>query len=393
VAQSRSAGDTSSATPLTDAYAVLGVPPDADATTLAQAYRRAARRTHPDTGGSAEAFAAVQAAWQALSGDRPDPVDPWTVGDWGVDAQPAAPPTSPSHPDRAPSAHDSAGADDDAWGETSPGDDWGQTSPDDDLPAPGPDTHRNPFAPGAVRLPEPTLPIRRTRPLPRRGALDRVLECAMGAAAATAIGTTAVAGSRIPGPAYLVVGAWLVFFGLGVLIGHSRGAFGVIAWTLPVLLVTVPVAAWASNEGGAAARTLMLAVAALCAAATWWEHRRVRRSRPPQHGGREAARIGARLKRHHLALRWNEVRRALATPGSTVARVVESGFQDPARRWMCIDAVTGSTTIPDLSAADVELNSWVVLDPSGAVLVVAPTDAPRAWAAAVRRAASAQGVR
>lgn len=45
---------------------MLGVPPDADPEALRRAYRRALRRTHPDTGGDAEAFLAVQQAWQLV---------------------------------------------------------------------------------------------------------------------------------------------------------------------------------------------------------------------------------------------------------------------------------------------------------------------------------------
>lgn len=50
--------------PLSDSpYEVLGVASDADAATLRIAYRRALRTAHPDTGGDAIRFHAVQAAW------------------------------------------------------------------------------------------------------------------------------------------------------------------------------------------------------------------------------------------------------------------------------------------------------------------------------------------
>src|SRR5215207_10789219 len=53
--------------PLSDSpYEVLGVPPDADATTLRIAYRRALRLTHPDTGGDPTRFHAVQIAWELV---------------------------------------------------------------------------------------------------------------------------------------------------------------------------------------------------------------------------------------------------------------------------------------------------------------------------------------
>jgi len=45
---------------------VLGVRPDADTEELRRAYRRALRQTHPDTGGVAVRFHAVQAAWESV---------------------------------------------------------------------------------------------------------------------------------------------------------------------------------------------------------------------------------------------------------------------------------------------------------------------------------------
>jgi len=51
-------------------YEVLGVPATADQVELRRAYRRLLRETHPDTGGSADRFTAVQAAWERIG----DPV-------------------------------------------------------------------------------------------------------------------------------------------------------------------------------------------------------------------------------------------------------------------------------------------------------------------------------
>ena len=52
-------------------YEVLGVRPDATHDELRRAYRRLLRETHPDTGGTAAAFQAVQEAWE-LIGDPED---------------------------------------------------------------------------------------------------------------------------------------------------------------------------------------------------------------------------------------------------------------------------------------------------------------------------------
>ena len=49
-----------------DPYTVLGVARGADEAQIHAAYRDAVRRTHPDAGGSAEAFEAVQEAYEAL---------------------------------------------------------------------------------------------------------------------------------------------------------------------------------------------------------------------------------------------------------------------------------------------------------------------------------------
>src|SRR5690606_33546114 len=47
-------------------YEVLGVSPTASEAELKRAYRRALRDSHPDAGGSAAAFHAVQVAWQRI---------------------------------------------------------------------------------------------------------------------------------------------------------------------------------------------------------------------------------------------------------------------------------------------------------------------------------------
>lgn len=47
-------------------YQVLGVSPDVSTKALRRAYRRALRRTHPDTGGDPEEFILVQQAWKSV---------------------------------------------------------------------------------------------------------------------------------------------------------------------------------------------------------------------------------------------------------------------------------------------------------------------------------------
>lgn len=71
-------------------YDVLGVPPDATDDDLRKAYRRRARETHPDTGGSAEQFSLVQLAYEVLRdpGQR-ETYDRSLVGETLGDSEPA----------------------------------------------------------------------------------------------------------------------------------------------------------------------------------------------------------------------------------------------------------------------------------------------------------------
>ena len=52
---------------MTDLYAALGVPRDADRATIRRAYWKQARRAHPDAGGSPEAFELIKTAHDVLT--------------------------------------------------------------------------------------------------------------------------------------------------------------------------------------------------------------------------------------------------------------------------------------------------------------------------------------
>jgi curved DNA-binding protein CbpA len=52
---------------VTDLYAALDLPKDAPPSAVKAAYRRAAKREHPDAGGSRESFALVKTAYDTLS--------------------------------------------------------------------------------------------------------------------------------------------------------------------------------------------------------------------------------------------------------------------------------------------------------------------------------------
>ncbi|WP_353827113.1 J domain-containing protein [Agromyces sp. SYSU T0242] len=83
--------------PLSDSpYEVLGVPADADLTTLRAAYRRALRHAHPDTGGDAEHFHAVQRAWELVG--TPEARAAFDRGSGPGMAEPQHAPWAPSAP-------------------------------------------------------------------------------------------------------------------------------------------------------------------------------------------------------------------------------------------------------------------------------------------------------
>ncbi len=82
-----------------DPYAVLGVPRDAGDAEIHAAYRRAVRRTHPDAGGSSDAFESVQAAYEVLR-------DPARRAAW------RAPPAATARPRPAPAHSASASMED-----------------------------------------------------------------------------------------------------------------------------------------------------------------------------------------------------------------------------------------------------------------------------------------
>lgn len=64
--QRRPTGPVTQTEPSDTPYAVLGVDPHASEAELRRAYRRRQRQTHPDLGGDAVAFHAVQVAWERV---------------------------------------------------------------------------------------------------------------------------------------------------------------------------------------------------------------------------------------------------------------------------------------------------------------------------------------
>lgn len=54
-------------------YRILGIPKGATEQQIDRAYRRLAKENHPDQSGDRERFEMVQAAYEIVSGKRPDP--------------------------------------------------------------------------------------------------------------------------------------------------------------------------------------------------------------------------------------------------------------------------------------------------------------------------------
>ena len=61
-----STDDSRAGGPTFTLYAVLGISPDSDPATIRNAFRRLARRYHPDTGGDAHYMSAINKAWAEL---------------------------------------------------------------------------------------------------------------------------------------------------------------------------------------------------------------------------------------------------------------------------------------------------------------------------------------
>lgn len=336
----------SDATGEQDHYAVLDVPRDADAATVARAYRTAVRRSHPDTGGSAEDFDAVQRAWTVL-GDLAERAryDAALAGDWGV-----------------------AG-----WG-VSP-DDAAPTSRAGEQDASGADL--DPFEPGALPLPPFDLGDARR---PRRvlpNVTDRSLVLTAATSAGVVVVTAAVAGPRISGAAYVVLVALSFFTGFGILVGRVFGSEGVVPWVGVAVLMSGAMLAVAVDEGLGSDDVVLLTSAALgCAAVAVLLGRHHRLGRPSV--GRPADRAGGRIERYRLAGEWNRVRDALLVPGTHLERVVAPAELEGPGRWLLSEPRTGRTAVRALGE-DARLGSWLVLDERGEVTAVAPSTALKAW--------------
>lgn len=362
----------SGAVPEQDHYEVLGAQRDCDTAELTRAYRRAMRRTHPDMGGSAEEFAAVQLAWETL-GD-PDlrarydgGADDWAFDDWGVAAAEPAP--SPS-----PGAARTSDTRDDPGGEGV-------------RPRATRDHARKPFAPGAVELPEPVLPaVRHRRPVPF-AALDGAGKLAQLCAGGGALVVLSFGAARIDEVSYGLALTSAALIALAWPVARRFGWTGILTWAVPLLAIVGAMVVWGIGVDPGPGAFLLAAVGLVAVATLFRLIVRAERDARPHARSREAERIGRRFEQYELAEDWNLVRDALTTPAAVLERVLEVAAPIGARRYVMLDPHTARTTVRVLDA-DVPDGTWFVLGPDDRILALAAGAAPEAWSRVIRRGSS-----
>jgi len=370
-----------------DHYARLGLARDATAREVAAAFRRQARLHHPDVGGSAADFAAIEEAYRVLRDPASraaydadlaaaEPGDDWADVGWGVPldepapaehaaAEPPAPATPP--PPHRPSA------DHDPYRPSPPP---GTRLPPEP-PRPGP---VSPFGPGALALPEvdpgsadPPAPVPRWAP----------------AAVAAAAGVAWVA---------LVVGGvvgriglgWFALAGLAVPCG--LGAFflarprrgGAVRAVIAAVLVLGPLSRGAGTGTPRPALGALVLLLILASALTAVAERLRWSLRHAAFAVQREARVrrAELLRTRAIAVEWNRVRDALRDP---TARAVAAG-PVAAGPFVATGEVDRFCWDPVLSASVVyrvplwvAQGQWVVLDTTGEVTAVASHGAPEAW--------------
>jgi len=351
-------------------YDVLGVPRDADRQEIARAYRAAMRRLHPDAVGgeapverteTADELIAVQAAWRVLGDpearvayDRElgSSADLWDDLGWGAavgdpEHGAAAPrPDADEPPTRRP--------------RPAPG----------PVPAPSAEPWRTPYAPGAVRVPEPVLP----EGPPTRSALDWAV-----IAAAGLLGAATVGGIVEIGLSHLV--------GVGAAVGYVALLAGIVGTTLEFQRGDQARAAgfaitvfWVVLSPGVPFRfgtpaTVVGGLAAAAIAAGVWAVRRRRRAVRRRQLDRTA-----RVNAYHGAVEWNRVREALRAPGSHVERCSGVYNSDDPRYMRAVHPETGEETIRE-TGRPLPRHAWIVVADDGEVLCAAPPGALDAWLA------------
>lgn len=380
---------------MSDHYAVLGVAPDATSAEVAAAFRTAARRAHPDMGGSAEEFAEVALAWEVLADPTARaaydlaraPVDAWSDVGWG--ATTASP--GPSGDDDEEAVAD---------GPLAP---WWTT---DEHDADAPD--------GAVALDDPTLPRRRRggldpfrgpavafpppspRPLtdfvpPRWRApvmLAAAVVAVVVAAPVTGLTSVAMAPNAAAGSLRPIAVALVGMLGVVVLLAAGRALVrhwvehpsGRAAVQAPAWFGLAVVALLVRGPLLLAIEVVVLTAVAAAAlearrrAQNWQVHARQRRN------AAFAEAIAARTK----ADRWNALRAAADVPGARIVRIGKKVRGERRRRRVRAVGALRSRVHEFTDFA--QEGWWAAIDEHGDVVALAPGDAPRHWSAAAKSA-------
>jgi hypothetical protein len=390
-----------------DHYECLGLPRDASPAQVTQAFRRAARRTHPDAGGRPSDFVAVAEAYRVLGDpllraqyDRELDGGPagWDEVDWGTEVGGEA-------PEGEPSAGPAGG--DDVWH----GDVDLHDGPADDGEAndEGADPRRlDAFVGPPRRIPDPLAdPAAPALPSIRPGRVETsaaVVAWVLGLVALALLVVAATRGAWGRSDAGAAAGddgvsttiAWVSVCAFAVILHalsppRSRGTAAAWIFTCIGLVMLSPVVGGVTrvSEGPRALHiaALATAVSAVAVALAWALAFARRRAHPDRLTALWQRDPGWRADRYHRAVAWNLVRTALQVPGTTALAVGpaardSTGVPFPGRRWTW-DPRTGIESVRTISR-HVPLGSWLVLDDEDRVVAGAPVGAPEAWLSALR---------
>lgn len=367
-----------------DHYARLGLARHATSREVAAAFRRLARLHHPDVGGSADEFAALEEAYRVLRDpasraaydaacdaalDAAEPGDDWDDLGWGVplDVPPAAAPTANAAPEGPPAP------DRDPYHHASP-------PPGQRVPPAPPRPGLAPFGPGALALPvldpgpaEPVAPV------------PRWVTTATAAGAATAWVALLVGGVALRiGLGWFVLVLAAVPCGLAAFLVARPRRWGEVRAVFLLMVAAGPLTrssgggAVAPHAAGLAALLILAALLTGAAERLRWSHRHAAFA-----AQREArARRAQLLDRRSKAVEWNRVREALRDPsaralcvGPWLAAVLDVRDAVPRPCW---DPTLGASVVHRVPAW-VAQGWWVALDGLGDVTAVARPGAPEAW--------------
>jgi hypothetical protein len=384
-------------------YERLGVPRAASARQMARAFRRVARRAHPDVGGSPEDFTAAAEAYRVLS----DPAlraeydrvldggaASWDDVDWGAEVGREA---------AADDVTDSPKAKDDGprpWNDGGSGVDapkGGGTLDQQGLdPFVGPPLRvPDPLAPGTSPLPSLPPSAAETRASVVTWALFVAAPLLMILAEPVAV-SSQTGGTPEDGPHTLLI-SWGFFVGLAVVIQAEAGpgsAYRPLAWIASLFAAGTPLALLSFSLASTwwfLAGTVV-AWATLAASVYWARQYRTRRSCPARVAALRQADTKWLLDRHHRAVEWNAVRASLLQPGTALVVVGPvatdpAGVPVPGHRWAWnprtrVEAVWA---VPDGTPQ----GWWLVFDDEDRVVASAPAGAPQAWLSALSGTAAA----